>query len=169
MNHDSVFWTFELIKIGNVLPKLILSTNLPSSRLRWAGNIPSTTSLTESRTRGGTMKLLPYSVVLLSVALALGGCADRGAASVGDPSGGSSETSTGGGNGESSGTGSDASAVIQAPTKETRAAIHAMKKAHAFAKSTPRMSAKMVSGSSSKTVRHLLPVKCHRYLCRKSL
>ena len=50
-------------------------------------------------------------------------------------------------------------AVIQAPTKETRAAIHAMKKAHAFAKSTPRMSAKMVSGSSSKTVRHLLPVK----------
>ena len=33
------------------------------------------------------MKLLPYSVVLLSVALALGGCADRGAASVGDPSG----------------------------------------------------------------------------------
>ena len=66
------FWTFELIKIGNVLPKLILSTNLPSSRLRWAGNIPSTTSLTESRTRGGTMKLLPYSVVLLSVALALG-------------------------------------------------------------------------------------------------
>ena len=43
--------------------------------------------------------------------------------------------------------------------KATPVAIHAMKKAHAFAKSIPRMSAKMASGSSSKTVRHLLPVK----------
>jgi len=50
------------------------------------------------------MKKLP--ILLCVVALALGGCADRGAAVADGSSGGSGETSTGGGNGDSSGTGS---------------------------------------------------------------
>lgn len=52
------------------------------------------------------MKHLPWTGLFVVFALAVGGCADRGAGNVEGSSGGSGEASTGGGNGENSGTGS---------------------------------------------------------------
>ena len=95
------------------------------------------------------MKLLPYSVVLLSVALALGGCADRVGASVGDPSGGDQARPVPEGEMGKAPVLAPTSSrpmAIQAPMRAIPAAIHAMKKAHAFAKSIPLMSAKMANG-----------------------